>query len=374
MQFYCALFCNSPARQARFGVFFDGTEFERWKKKNNNRITCVEAGLRDLKRVNALEKKFLGHLRTRRLVEEGERVLVALSGGPDSMAMLSLFCAVKPLLHIGLAVAHCNFQLRGAESDRDESFVRDHCRLLGLECCVERFDTLHFAGEWKKSVEETARILRYTFFEQVMEQKGLTKIATGHHVNDNAETILFNLFRGVSIPGLRGIRARNGKIIRPMLLFHKADIVAYLDEKGIASRSDLSNFASDYDRNFIRNRVIPLIEERFAHKLMPSIQRVSEQAGELEEFLELYFENLCEREPGLSLVDGKLDVEALKPLSVFEQKEIFKRALRDRDAPVDAQTLQKLVDLLGSQPGKMVMAGGQLRVLWKEGKLSFLRD
>ncbi len=333
-----------------------------------------ETGLHAVKRVNALEKKFLGQLRSRRLVDEWEKVLVALSGGPDSMAMLSLFCATRPLLQTVLAVAHCNFQLRGDESDRDESFVRDHCQLLGLECFVERFDTLRVAGELKKSVEETARILRYTFFEQVMAQKGFTKIATGHHVNDNAETILFNLFRGVSLPGLRGIRARNGKIIRPMLLFHKADIVGYLNEKGIASRSDLSNFACDYDRNFIRNRVIPLIEERFAHKLMPSLQRVSEQAGELEEFLELYFENLCEREPGLSLVDGKLDVEALKRLTAFEQKELFKRALRDMDAPVDGQTLQKLVDLLGSQPGKMVMAGRQLRVLWKKGKLVFLRD
>ncbi len=324
--------------------------------------------------MNALEKKFLGYLRTRRLVEEGERVLVALSGGPDSMAMLSLFCATRPLLHTELAVAHCNFQLRGAESDRDESFVRDHCQLLGLECFVERFDTLRFAGEWKKSVEETARILRYTFFEQVMEQKEFTKIATGHHVNDNAETMLFNLFRGVSIPGLRGIRALNGKIIRPMLLFHKADIVAYLGEKGIASRSDTSNFANDYDRNFIRNRVIPLIEERFPHKLMSSLHRVSEQAGELEEFLELYFENLCEREPGLVLIDGKLDVHTLQQLTAFEQKEIFKRALRDLDAPVDAQTLQKLVALLGSQPGKMVMAGGQLRVFWQGKKFCFLRD
>jgi tRNA(Ile)-lysidine synthase len=324
--------------------------------------------------VNALEKKFLEQLRARRLVNEGDRVLAAVSGGPDSMAMLSLFLAVRPLLHGELAVAHCNFQLRGAESDRDECFVRDHCQLLGLECFVERFDTLRFAAEWKKSVEETARILRYTFFEEVMQQKGFTKIATGHHVNDNAETILFNLFRGASLPGLRGIRALNGKIIRPMLLFHKADILAYLKEMGIASRSDTSNFTNDYDRNFIRNRVIPLIEERFAHKLMPSLRRVSEQAGELEEFLELYFENLCEREPGLSLSDGKLDVHALQQLMVFEQKEIFKRALRDMSAPVDAQTLQKLVDLLTTQPGKMVMAGGHLRVHWKEGKLCFLRD
>jgi tRNA(Ile)-lysidine synthase len=324
--------------------------------------------------VNTLEKKFLEQLRTRRLVDEGEQVLVAVSGGSDSMAMLSLFCAVKPLLHGELAVAHCNFQLRGAESDADEFFVRDHCQSLGLECFVERFDTLRFAAEWKRSVEETARILRYTFFEKVMHERGFTKVATGHHVNDNAETILFNLFRGVSVPGLRGIRALNGKIIRPMLLFHKTDIAAYLHEKGISCRTDTSNDTNDYDRNFIRNRVIPLIDERFPGKLMPSLRRLSEQAGELEEFLELYFENLCEREPGLALMDGKLDVHALQRLTVFEQKEIFKRALRDIGAPVDAQTLQRLVDLLTTRPGKMAMASGQLRVLWQGKMLRFLCD
>jgi len=322
--------------------------------------------------MNIVEKKFLEQLRARSLVENGERVLVAVSGGPDSMAMLSLFCAVRPVLHCELAVAHCNFQLRGTESDADEGFVRDHCLSLGLECFVERFDTLWFAAEWKKSVEETARILRYTFFEQVVQEGGFNKIAIGHHVNDNAETILFNLFRGVSLSGLRGIRALHGKTIRPMLLLHKVDILAYLREKGIVCRIDTSNLANDYDRNFIRNRVIPLIEERFSHKLLPSLRRLSEQAGELEEFLEGYFENLFEREPGLSLTDGQLDVHALQRLTVFEQKEVFKRALRDMDALVDAQALQKLVDLLTTQQGKMVMAGRQLQVIWKGGKLCFL--
>ena len=330
--------------------------------------------IRRNEKVNKLEKKFLEQLRARRLVEEGDTVLAAVSGGPDSMAMLSLFCAVKPFLHGELAVAHCNFQLRGAESDADESFVRDHCQSLGLNCFVERFDTMRSAAEWKRSVEETARILRYTFFEKVMQERGFSKVATGHHVNDNAETILFNLFRGVSLPGLRGIRALNGKIIRPMLLFHKADIAAYLYEQGICSRIDTSNDANDYDRNFIRNRVIPLIEERFANKLMPSLRRLSEQAGELEEFLELYFENLVERNPGLALTDGKLEVHALQQLTVFEQKEVFKRALRDMGVPVDAQTLQKLVDLLSRQSGKMVMAGGQLRVLRQGKSFCFLSD
>ena len=122
------------------------------------------------------------------------------------------------------------------------------------------------------------------------------------------------------------------------------------------------------------NRVIPLIEERFPHKLMPSLRRLSEQAGELEEFLELYFENLIEHEPGLSLTDGELNVHALQQLLIFEQKEVFKRALQDLDIPVDNQTLQKLVDLLHTQPGKKVLAGRQLQVLWKGGSLCFMRD
>jgi tRNA(Ile)-lysidine synthase len=324
--------------------------------------------------VNALEKKFLEQIRTRRLVEESDRVLVAVSGGPDSMAMLSLFCAVKPVLHCEIAVVHCNFKLRAEESQADEDFVKYQCDSLRLECFVDHFDTVHCASEWKKSLEETARILRYNYFEKVIQVKGYTKIATGHHVNDNAETVLFNLFRGVSLPGLKGIRARNGKIIRPMLLLPKAEITSYLNEKGIPSRTDISNLANDYDRNFIRNRVIPLIEERFPYKLMPSLQRLSEQAGELEEFLEFYFENLLEREPGLSLREGKLEVNVLQKLMIFEQKEVFKRALQDMDAPVDAQTLQKLVDLLRSHPGKIVMAGRQLQVIWKGESLVFTRN
>ena len=325
------------------------------------------------KTVNALEKKFTGQIRTRLLVKEHDRVLVAVSGGPDSMAMLSLFCAARPVLHCEIGVAHCNFQLRGSESDDEEEFVRVHCNSLGLGCFVERFDTLQCAREWKKSVEESARILRYRFFDRLLQEQRFSVVATGHHVGDNAETMLFNLFRGVSLSGLKGIRARHGRIIRPMLLLHKAEINAYLKDRGIASRTDSSNMLEEYDRNFIRNRVIPLIEERFTHKLMPSLQRLSEQAVELEEFLELYFENLAEREPGLSLCEGKLDVPALQRLTPFEQKEIFKRALRDMDAPVDGQALQKLVDLLATQPGRVVMAGRQLQVAWKGGSLCFLR-
>ncbi|NTW56759.1 MAG: tRNA lysidine(34) synthetase TilS [Chlorobiaceae bacterium] len=324
--------------------------------------------------MNQLEKKFLGQLKTRKLVARGDNVLAAVSGGPDSIAMLLLLHAVKPAFHFELAAAHCNFSLRGRESDDDERFVTEFCSSLDVPCSTVRFDTGLAAAEMKKSIEESARILRYRYFESLAAQKGFTRIATGHHVSDNAETLLFNLFRGVSLPGLVGIREHNGRIIRPMLLFHKEDIRSYLREKGVDAREDSSNALDEYDRNFIRNRVIPLIEERFASKLLPSLSRLSVQAGELEEFLELHFEELARREPGLVLQDNQLEVPALKKLTVFEQKEIFKRALRELGAPVDAQTLQKLAALLQSSSGKTALAGRKLSVRWKGGRLHFTMD
>jgi len=323
--------------------------------------------------VNRLEKQFLEQIRVRDLVSsDGERVLVAVSGGPDSMALLALFVAVQPVLHCQLAVAHCNFGLRGEESLADEQFVRDWCLRLGLECFVERFDTELHRRSNGMSIEESARILRYDYFERLMKREGFTKVAIGHHVADNAETLLFNLFRGTSQPSLRGIRSRHGAIIRPMLLLHKADILGYLTDKGIDSQTDSSNESDSHDRNFIRNRVIPLLLERFPDKLMPSLQRLSEQSGELEEFLESAMDSLIGREPGLQPAQGWLDVAALKKLTVFEQKEVLKRALRENGYSVDSALLQRLVDLLSTQPGRRVMLEGGGELVWKGGRLCFL--
>lgn len=321
--------------------------------------------------MNRLEKKFLQQLRDRQLVAEGEHVLVAVSGGPDSMALLHLLNAVAPVVPCRISAAHCNFRLRGEESDQDELFVISRCAELGIECFHIGFDTSTLSAQWKMSLEESARKLRYGWFSRLLAEHGMTKIATGHHVSDNAETMLFNLFRGTSLLGLKGIRAMHGRVIRPLLLFGKADILGYLHEKGIAYRNDTSNFETDFDRNFIRNRVIPLVEERFRHKLLPSLQRLSEQAGELEEFLEGYFESLGEAAPGLVLRQGRLDVRELQKLCVFEQKEIFKRALQEYGEATDAAMLQRLVRLLRTQPGRKIVVSSRLVVEWNGSSLCF---
>jgi tRNA(Ile)-lysidine synthase len=321
--------------------------------------------------VNRIEKKFLENIRRQKLVAHGDAVLLAVSGGPDSMALLHLFAAVSPVLRCRLGVAHCNFTLRGEQSDGDEAFVRDACAALGLECHVRRFDTAAVSAAWKKSIEETARLLRYDYFEELCREAGYTRIATGHHSGDNAETVLFNLFRGAAASGLRGIRAKHSKIIRPLLPFSRGEIVAYLEEKKIGWRVDYTNEGIEHDRNFIRNRVIPVIEERFGSKFAPSMQRISEQSGELEAFIELHISRLLEANPGLDLAGGKLHVGAMRQLSMFERKEIVKRALKLQGLSVDSQVLNRITGLLESQAGRSVPVGSGVEVIWRDGFLRF---
>jgi len=261
--------------------------------------------------------------------------------------------------------------LRGEESELDELFVREESLKLGLDFHVRRFDTGNVSAAWKKSIEETARILRYSFFEEICSKSAYTRIATGHHTGDNAETLLFNLFRGTSVSGLRGIRARHGMIIRPLLPFSRKEIMDYLEARGIAWRSDRTNETIEYDRNFIRNRVIPVIEERFRHKLMPSLQRASEHAGELEEFIELHIDRVLELHSGLDIVSGRLHIGTLLHLTRFERKEILKRALKNQGLPVDSHALDRIAGLLDNQAGRSVPAGAGVEVVRQDGFLRF---
>lgn len=323
--------------------------------------------------MNRTEKKFLETVRVHRLAVSDDSILVAVSGGADSMALLHLFLVAMPVLQCRkVGVVHCNFGLRGEESDGDEAFVREVCRELGIACHVRRFDTRAVSGEWKKSIEETARHLRYAFFEELLEREGYCRLATGHHGDDNAETMLFNLFRGSSVSAMQGIRRVRGSIVRPLLSFRRQELLMYLAEKGITSRTDSSNLGSAHDRNFIRNRVVPLIEERFRNKLVPSLQRLSEHASELDEFLEHHFDTLLATRQGLYPEAGKLRIAELLKLTLFEQKEIMKRALREYGATVDSRVLVRLAGLLSQQQGRSVPVGNGLRVIRKDGYLRFV--
>jgi tRNA(Ile)-lysidine synthase len=177
----------------------------------------------------------------------------------DSMALASLYLACN----IPFAVAHCNFQLRDKDADLDETFVREWCNMNGITLHHIRFQTKERSTEWKKGTQETARILRYEWFEQVRKEHGYARIATAHHANDNAETMLINLFKGTGISGLHGILPKSNHLIRPLLFATREEIAAYVEEQEIRYREDISNASDDYLRNAVRHNIVPAVEALF---------------------------------------------------------------------------------------------------------------
>ncbi|MGE4587929.1 MAG: tRNA lysidine(34) synthetase TilS, partial [Mangrovibacterium sp.] len=197
------------------------------------------------------------HIQTEKLFAPGERIILAVSGGADSMVMLGLFRE----LEVEIAVAHCNFRLRGAESEEDEVFLRDFCGENGLELYVRHFDTREHAVLTGMSVEMAARQLRYDWFEALRQQLAYDYVATAHHQDDLIETMLINLSRGTGIRGLTGIASKAGRLIRPMLFASRRQILEYAARKRIAYRNDSSNEELLYQRNVIRHLIIPRFEE-----------------------------------------------------------------------------------------------------------------
>lgn len=185
-----------------------------------------------------------------------DRVLIAVSGGLDSIVLLHLM----KQLEVEIAVAHCNFQLRGDDSDQDEEFVRRHCEKNLVPFFCKRFETNNYATENKLSIQMAARELRYAWFEELMEGKGFTRLATAHHFNDSLETMMLNWVRGAGIEGLRGIPYKRNQIIRPLLFATRDEINAYAADHQITWREDISNQTDDYQRNFMRHQVIPLLK------------------------------------------------------------------------------------------------------------------
>lgn len=202
-------------------------------------------------------EQFIKYIHSEKLFHSSQRILLAVSGGADSMLMLHLFTNAG----FSVAVAHCNFGLRGSESDGDEQFVADYCDRHNLAFFVKHFKTEEFALQEGISIEMAARELRYEWFNGLLDQHIYDYLATAHHQDDVIETFLINLSRGSGIKGLSGIQPKSGRIIRPMLFTNRTEILEYCGRMKIDYRTDSSNVDTVYKRNLIRQEIIPLLEQ-----------------------------------------------------------------------------------------------------------------
>ncbi len=209
-----------------------------------------------------LLQKFLAYIKKENLFNPKDHLLIAVSGGADS----TVLCALCAAAGFNFSLAHCNFKLRGEESDRDEQFVKKLSEQFEVKLFLKSFDTSSEATINKTSIEETARNLRYKWFQQLIKESKTTEnpisfLLTAHHADDNVETVVMNFFRGTGIKGLRGIQSRQQNIVRPLLFANREDIEEYALANNIKYITDSSNASNDYTRNLFRNDILPMVEK-----------------------------------------------------------------------------------------------------------------
>ena len=221
-----------------------------------------------------MEEKILKTIKKYNLISNGDKIVVAVSGGPDSMCLLNILKNLRQKFNIELFVAHINHMIR-EEADSETEYVKNYCERNNIKCFIKRANVLEMAKEQKKGTEEMGRIVRYDFFEYVANEVSANKIAIAHTENDNAETILMNLMRGASIEGLKGIEPIRGKYIRPLIECNREEIEKYCEINKLDPKFDKTNNDNTYTRNKIRNLLIPYIKKEFNPNIIETLNRLA---------------------------------------------------------------------------------------------------
>ena len=240
-----------------------------------------------------LENKVKETIAKYNLIQKGDKIVVGVSGGPDSMTLLTVLLKLKNAYDLEIYVAHINHMLR-ENAIIDEEYVKEFCKKNDIELFIKHANIQEKAQKEKRGLEETGRLVRYNFFEEVLNKTNSNKIAIAHNLNDRVETIIMNTLRGSGLNGLRGIEASRGKYIRPLIEIPRDEIEKYCEENKINPRHDESNDDNTYTRNKIRNIVIPYIKEEFNPNILETMNRLAEVVSEENKFLNEFAQNIYE--------------------------------------------------------------------------------
>jgi tRNA(Ile)-lysidine synthase len=264
------------------------------------------------------------------MLSQKDRVLIAVSGGPDSVGLVMAMDFLKSEFGLSPGIAHLNHQLRGEDSQKDEVFVKELAQKFGFDFFSVKKDVKIYAKSCGLSLEEAGRDLRYKFFLELASSHGFQKIATGHNKNDNAELILMNLLRGSGLKGISGIPpVRDRLFIRPLIRISKQEILDFLTCEKQAFRTDASNSDTDFLRNAMRHRLIPLLEREYNPSVMDGLNRLGYVVSQDDDFLENETENyfkVCLTEMNESFIS--LSVKAVLELHPAMQYRVMRKAVR----------------------------------------------
>lgn len=304
-----------------------------------------------------MKRKVLETIKRHNMLEKGDRVLVALSGGADSTALLYVMKELEEELGTEVFAANLNHNIRGDEGNGDSLFVKELCEKLGVKLFYKSVDIPCLSKCGGIGEEECGRRERYLFFDEAAKEIGSAKIATGHHLNDNAETVLFHLFRGCSGRGLSGIGYVRGNIIRPFLDVQKSEIEAYLTERGLRWREDSTNFSNEYTRNNIRNVIIPKIKEIFPDAERKIVSSAHSAASDEEYFI-------SEARRSGALVRGGIDAEKFCSLPESVKRRAAIIALEEwRVKNTDSEKIRAVCDIALGGTGRQRDVGSGVRII-----------
>jgi len=317
--------------------------------------------------MNAFERHILQTIDKYSMIERGQTVIAAVSGGYDSLCMLNVLCNLRRLRGFDVCVAHVNHMLR-KEADADEEYVRKVAEKSGLYVFTKKVNVAEYAEKNKISFETAGRILRYNFFDDIAEKYQSTVIATAHNANDSVESMLMHLMRGSGLAGLVGIRPKNNNIIRPLIQADRADIEKYCNDMGIVPRHDCTNDSDDYYRNDIRHNVLAPMLERCS---LSSLCRTMDVLASDEEALTQYISEITNKY--VKNTDGKkhISVGDFNKLSLGIKRRLL-RAVIDDD-PENQLCLVHIDDIIGmaekNYGGKQICLPGGIVVGIEKGDI-----
>ena len=326
-----------------------------------------------------MKQKVMETIKKYNLINSKDKIVLGVSGGPDSIAMLDILRQIKDEMNFEMYVAHINHNIRGKEADADEEYVKKYCEKYNIKCFSKKIDVPTIAQDKKIGTEEAGREVRYNYFEEVLIETKSNKIAIAHNKNDKVETIIMHILRGSGISGLKGIEPkRDEKYIRPLIECDRTEIEKYCEDNKLNPRIDKTNFENEYTRNKIRNIVIPYIKQEFNPNIIETITRLSDVIASEDRYIEdtsiVEYKKICILE---STDKIELKLKEFNKLDKVIQNRIILLSVRKifgSTQGIEKVNIEDIIKLCNNNIGnKFLKPNKNLKVLIKDKKINLIK-